>query len=242
MADAAQFTVTAMAEQEKREKEKAQSDKDAAARAAAQFKMQQQTQAAFMRVEAEKAKAQMKEQAKADMADDEISKKPIMVKILRYFEAFPELAKKVPKLSAKASKAECEETLNIIRNELSCARSLFRLHHQVNYGLIALESIWGDGTKAPAWVPPQMRVNLTGISKYFRDGMFRDEITPLLVELDIEYPWLGRSSLLMRTAETVAEMCAKTHLMNTNPEIAAKMMGISKEGAKDDVDLGQLPS
>ena len=72
-----------------------------------------------------------------------------------------------------------------------------------------------------ARLPEPLQVNLTGLSSLFRTGKF-PELDPLIAEFDIEYPWIGKRSLLWRVVGTFGEILAKVQLYNTNP--AAKMI------------------
>ena len=63
--------------------------------------------------------------------------------------------------------------------------------------------------------------NLTGMSILFRNGKF-PELDPLIAEVDIDYPWIGKRSLLWRVVGAFGEILSKVHLYNTNP--AAKMI------------------
>eukprot|EP00727_Mastigamoeba_balamuthi_P000687 m51a1_g10615 hypothetical protein (247) ;mRNA; f:50269-51009 len=197
----------------------------------------QKTQTAALRVETERAKAQVKDDAKKQQDAEEAKKKPIIAKINRYLAAFPNLAGVVPKISTRASLQEVQEVLNIIREEIASQRSLYQLHKYVNTAFVALETTWKNGSGAPSWVPPQMRLNLTNMSMYYRQGLFDKEIEPVLMEIDIEYPWLGRQSLIWRTLEAFTEALTKTHIINSDPEAAQILM---QKGAKDIPDLEKL--
>ena len=72
-----------------------------------------------------------------------------------------------------------------------------------------------------AQLPELFQVNLAGLSTLFRTGKF-PELDPLIAEVDIEYPWIGKRSLLWRVVGTFGEILTKVHLYNTNP--AAKMI------------------
>lgn len=207
-------------EAQKAQKAKRTSDK---------FWEQQSTQ--NLKIQAEATKMAMKREAKMEQDMEEVRKKAIYAKISRYIEAFPFLQGKIPKIGAKISLLELEEILYIIRSEMDSQRSLVQLQKYADFGFYALGAYWGDGSKLTA-LPPQLRLNLTGIQEYHKRGLFNDQLGPILMEIDIEYPWLGRQSLLFRTLEAVTEVMMKTHIINTNPE-ARKLLGLEKEPPKD---------
>eukprot|EP00727_Mastigamoeba_balamuthi_P001402 m51a1_g11259 hypothetical protein (487) ;mRNA; r:33-8732 len=205
------FTVESVQSAVQKEQEAAavpKKDKDATDRILQNFeKSLQKTQTAALRVETDRARTQLKEDTKRQGDIEEAKKKPILTKINRYLSAFPSLSGAVPKVGPKASLLELQEVLNIIP-------------------FMALETTWNDGSKAPTWVPPQLRFNLKNITAYYRQGMFDKEIEPIITEIDIEYPWLGRQSLFWRGLEAVSEAITHTHFMNTYAG-ASKILGES---------------
>eukprot|EP00727_Mastigamoeba_balamuthi_P000206 m51a1_g10182 hypothetical protein (76) ;mRNA; f:82215-82442 len=72
---------------------------------------------------------------------------------------------------------------------------------------------------------------------YYRQDLFDKEIEPVLMKIDIKYPWLGRQSLIGRTLEAFTEMLTKTHIINSDPEAVQILM---QKGAKDISDLEKL--
>eukprot|EP00727_Mastigamoeba_balamuthi_P004444 m51a1_g13999 hypothetical protein (229) ;mRNA; r:1064569-1065309 len=179
----------------------------------------QKMQTAALCVETEQAKVQVKDDTKKQQDAEEAKKKPIITKINRYLTAFPNLAGVVPKISMRAS------------------LSLYQLHKYVNMVFVVLETTWKNGSGAPSWVPPQMCLNLTNMFMYYRQGLFDKEIVPVLMEIDIEYPWLGRQSLIWRTLEVFTEALTKIHIINSDPEAVQILM---QKGTKDIPDLEKL--
>lgn len=160
--------------------------------------------------------AKVKQDDKDKKAAEEVYKKDLRHKINKYLENFPMIAQKVPKLSERASLPEYEELLYLIHEELNTQRSLVNLKRYADAGVTALETFWGDGSKL-TMLPPPLRFNVRGMSEQFRAGAFGEEIEPILLELDIEYPWLGQQSLPMRLIGAVSTMMLKTHIMNMSP-------------------------
>ena len=72
-----------------------------------------------------------------------------------------------------------------------------------------------------AQLPKPLQLNLSGLSDLFRKGKF-PELEPLIAEVDIEYPWIGKRSLWLRVLGAFSSIATKVHLYNTNP--AAKMI------------------
>jgi hypothetical protein len=185
----------------------------------------------MMKMDEVKQKEAFKQAAKAEAENEAIYIRRLQVMIQRYFDAFPFLREKIPKLPAKTSVGEMEEIVRLIREEMDSQRSLVQLHRYADYGFYALENFWGDGSKL-TFLPPPIRFNLTHINEFHRLGYFRNELDALLMEIDIEYPWLGRQSILLRALESFSQVLIKTHIINTNPE-ARKVLGLESQTPKD---------
>ncbi len=157
----------------------------------------------------------MKAQEKAQKEAEAGEIKAILWKINLYCERFPGVASRIPKLGPKPSIGECQEVLAIIKDIMMTQGSMSSIATYFNSGFTILETLWGDGTKMTS-VPPPLRFNLAGISQLFRQGKF-PELEPLIAEMDIEYPWLGRRPLWMRFTSTIADILTRVHIYNTNP-------------------------
>lgn len=182
-------------------------------------------------------KEQASERKKVVEDNEAVIKKELQFKINMYFDRFPFLSEKIPKLSARFTISEAEEILFLIRREMDSQNSLRNIQNYVNYGAMTLEAFWGDGSRM-TFLPQESRLNLKGISSLVQGGTFRDEILPLLMEIDIEYPWLGRRALPMRIVESVTNVLMKTHLLNTNPA-ARRLLNLETESPID-IDESQL--
>ena len=193
---------------------------------------------AFIKAQAEATKVAIKDQEKALKDMEEVKKKALFTKISRYLDTFPFLQGKIPKITAKTSYAELEEILALIRAEMDSQRSLHQLRKYANYGFMVFGQYWGDGSRM-TFLPPPLRLNLNGIDQYFQKGIFNQELEPLLLEIDIEYPALGRQSLFLRVAEAFGDVMLKTHAINTNPD-ARKILGLEKTPPKDIPGLDKL--
>lgn len=187
----------------------------------------QKSAQATVKVGAERAKIEMKNEMKREVETEEAMKRPLLWKINKYVEAFPWLMQKIPKLTAKSTLPELEMTLGLIREELSSQRSLVNVHRFLDQGVMVMESVWGDGSNM-TFVPPQYRLNLTGMTALWRKGQFMEEWEPLIQEIDIEYPWLGRQSLPFRAMEALISMLVTVHVINVNPQARA-MFKLDKE-------------
>lgn len=179
------------------------------------------------RVRVEEAKMAMKDEKKTIQEIEEAAKKPLIKKILAYMERFPFLKEKIPKIGAKASLIELRETVALIREEMDGQMSLHQVHKYFDYGFMFTETTWKDGSALPQWVPAQLRFNLTNMTDLWRNGAFAQELEPLIMEIDCEYPWLGRQSLLVRTVDAMSSIMMKVHLYNTNPA-ARKVLNLEK--------------
>lgn len=191
-------------------------------------------QSAAIKAVTEIRKVQEKKEAESEAAQV----KAVITKIQRYVQAFPFLADKIPKLGPRASLVEAEEVLKIVREEMDSQRSLLNVHRYVDNGFGILGGVWGDGAKM-TFLPPQLRLNLKGIDELHRKGLFRESLEPILQEIDIEYPWIGRQGLMLRALGALTEALLKTHLINTNPELR-KVMGLDKEPPKEVPGLDKL--
>lgn len=228
--DAANFTVDAvqkLEEEEQRSAERAML-KETERRQSSRASEKMVESALKMNEAREKVQIKTKERTVLELED--AKRKGLEVKIKKYMQNFPGLQQIIPKPTARSSLPELEEILNQIRDEIASERSLFRVRNYANQALTMLETTWGDGTNAPSWVPAPMRFNLLGISSYYKMGAFEAEIAPILTEIDIEYPWLGRSNLVMRGIEAVTLMCAKANAMNADPKV--RELVLKKAAAK----------
>lgn len=223
--DAANFTVDAIRKADDEEQKGAERAmlKEAERRQSSRAAEKMVDSAIKMNESREKTQAKTRERTQLEIED--AKRKAIECKIKKYVQAFPALSQVIPRPSARASIPELEEIVAQIRDEIASQRSLHRVRNYASQALMLLETTWGDGSGAPSFVPAPMRLNLLGISKYYRMGAFESEIAPLLVEIDIEYPWLGRSNLVMRGMEAISLMCVKTNAINTNPEARALILG-----------------
>lgn len=169
---------------------------------------------------------------------EDIQKKKILHKISQYMERFPTLGPRIPKLPQRCTLEEANEVLLIIRDEMNSQRSLMNLMKYTDHAFAVLENVWGDGSRMTR-LPPPLRLNLSGLSDLWRKGIFHDEITPVLAEIDIEYPWLGQQTLPVRCIEALSGVLLKVHLLNTNPN-ARKMLNLEKQLPLEEDEIGDL--
>lgn len=181
--------------------------------------------------------AMRKHQEKAEKDREASAIKGLEWKIGQYIRHFPGIASRLPKLSPKPTEAECLRMVDIIKEILSTQGSMATIAGYFYQGFTMTELFWGDGKDMTA-VPPKLRLNLSNISVLFRDGKF-PQLDPLIAELDVEYPWLGRRSLFMRLGSTIMDILFKVNLYNTNPA-AAKMFEMESRGPVDVPDVEGL--
>jgi hypothetical protein len=189
-----------------------------------------QSKASFARRAEEQRKRA--EQVEHDM--EEVEKRRLIHKIKMYIHHFPGCVERISLPGPKSSLAEVYECYSQIKEERNASSSVQNIANYFGYGFTALETIVGDGNRLTS-LPPGLRPNLKGIGTLFRTGKF-PELNDIMLELDIEYPWLGSSSLMMRTIHALTQVIVKVHMANTNP-IAARMFNMMEQPAADISDL-----
>lgn len=212
------FTVEALSRPDPREERAERADKASAGIS----KLIEKTGAAQMKIETEKLKVEAKQDAKRDVEIEEAKKRPYLQKIDLYLQRFPWLQEKLClKVGPRTSLPELVYVLEIIRSEMNCRMSLNRLVSGVDTGILFWEGFWGDGTRM-TFLPQELRWDVTGMYKMWKEGAFVEDIIPILQEIDIEYPWLGRQTLPMRAVSGLLTMMAKANMKNKNPELFKK--------------------
>lgn len=143
----------------------------------------------------------------------------LLTRIKKYTEAFPTVQELCPKITDKTTIAELEEILDIFKEEMDSAGSVKNLMKKTSIMTKMLEGVIGDG-KQLVFLPPPLRLNLTGLSRAFESGLFNDDFVPIMTEIDIEYPWLAGQGLFGRASNAVISMILTVNAMNTNPSFA----------------------
>jgi hypothetical protein len=234
LVDPANFTAGKMAAVEA-EKERKEAEENAGMKEEAKKERREErasrlierTNQAFVKVAVKDAMEKRKEEAKVAQDIEDARKKDLLYKINLYLTRFPFLSEKIPKVNARSSMPELVVTLGLIREEMNSQRSLYQVQSYAGYGFLMVDQLWGDGKKM-TFVPEPLRLNLSGIYSIYRSGALSEDILPLLMEIDIEYPWLGRQSLVMRSLEALSGILLKVHAYNTNPS-AKKLFNLSQE-------------
>ena len=220
------FSVSAIQEREQREEVDDEKMTLAQKRDREVQKSIDKSNMAFAKVSAERAKNDAKLDAKREAEMAEAQKRPYLTKIQSYLDTFPFLSEKLGpavKVTTRTSLPELVYTLGVIRHEMDTRRSLNRLVSGMDTGILMLEGIWGDGSVlAKRGVPPHLCWNLTGMYGMWKEGAFMEDVLPLLQEIDIEYPWLGKQSLPLRALSTAVGIMAKVNMKNT-PRVADLM-------------------
>ena len=224
--DAAAFTTEALAKRnskhaEEQDKAAEKEHRDAIAERQS-AKNTDRMQGQMLKMEEERRKEFLKQKAKVEADSEESAKKPLLVKINRYVQTFTFLQQVIPKPSARASLMELQEILGLIRTEMATHGANRKLH-MYSFGIFtAIEKFWGNGSTLPEWVPPQIRqMDLTNLSRFYASGAFDEDIEPLIQEIDIEYPWIGRSGLAMRILGAITDAGTKTAQANVNHAMMA---------------------
>ena len=231
--DAINFTVEAMAAQEAQKVQEAEKKTQA-------NEQKKRTQKAVEQMlkppPASVINAQIKHEEKVRHEMEEIERRKVMKIIIQYFERFPGLAKELPKPTARMSLAEAQELLEQIREAMNTRGSLQSIAGYFDYGFMGLEKLMEN----PAYkkvVDHSFHLNLTGLSAAHRKGEFMQELGPIIAEIDIEYPGLGRRPLIIRAIQAIGEAALKVHYLNTDPN-ARKIL---EHGNKKPVHLGEDP-
>ena len=157
-----------------------------------------------------------KEQA---LKSDEKQKKELFRKIKKYCELYPDLAEFAEGINDRSNIAALQESLESMRETNNNRASLGNLIKKVEIGAEIMESVIQDG-KWMTGIPQRLRLNLTGLSKGVKSGLFNDSILPILTELDVEYPFLGGAGLFTRSMGAIVTILLTTHVINTNPNFA----------------------
>lgn len=170
-------------------------------------KVQEQVyQATAKRVTTEKLKAKEKAEAELEAGLTKIN----VLKIKRYYEAFPWLDQKIPRMSAKPTLPESAEVLGMIRETLNTQNSLASIFGYCDFGFQMLENM------DKSMLPRPCQLDLTGLTSRFREGEFKD-LGPLIQEINIEYPWIGSQSLIMRAITTFTRILLQVDYINKHP-------------------------
>jgi hypothetical protein len=238
MADIKELTVEGIQKEEQKERAAYEAEARQKLASAASARAAPKAQLQYMKMEAEKQKYAIRVAEKVQQETEAMITKRLQHQIYRYMDTFPFLKDKIPKIGAKASVPEMEEILAAIREEMDTQRSLIQIHKYVDFGMFSISSFWGDGSRF-LFLPPALRLNLTHLNEYHKRGLFRNELEPILQEIDIEYPWLGRQSLLLRGLEALSECLIKAHLINTNQD-AQKILAFETQPPKDLPDIKKL--
>ena len=221
--DALNFTADKMGEaNQKNEEQEAQTQLKTAVKKA---QMREQVKAqvvkpdttAIKRAAADHAKRSAQLEKDMEMVETRQNIEKINLYMSR-FGAF--LSTRIPKMSARPSLAESQETLDSIRTVMNNQMSVNTIAGYFNTGFVFLEKMWGDGQKM-TMVPEELRFNLKGISTNYQQS-FNTDFLPLIYEVDIEYPWLGRQSMALRLISSLTKVMLTTHMMNVSP--SAKKM------------------
>ena len=218
--DAAKFTASAIEGEIAGDQDKAQKDYEKAARESKLRTKLDSSTVNFIKMDGRRKEQAFKDGVKLRKDIDEANKKALLYKIQKYFDRFPFLESKIPKPNPKGSIIEIEETLTSIRLEMDSQNSIQTVMSYWKYGLVFTESIVQDGSQL-TFLPEKYRLNLTGLTKMTERGLFNDDVLPVLLEIDTEYPWIGQSGLVRRAATAFFGVLFKVHMLNTNPAAMA---------------------
>jgi len=227
--DASLFTVAAMEEMEKAQKEAPSKKREKKAPEEPKDpneKMRQKMMAQMLKPPPVSiVKENIRQQEKSKLESEEAEKASLVNKINLYYERFPLLMGKLPKLSPRASLSETQQFLKMVYDVIDSVGSVHTIYGYVDTGLAKLESFMSDPHNV-AKLPNCLQLNLKGMVSLFRQGKF-PELDPIIAQLDIEYPWLGRRGLWMRTLSAIQGIAYKVHVFNTDPAMK-KIMEMGK--------------
>jgi len=162
-------------------------------------------------------KEHIRQQERAKQEAEDSEKRKILTKIQLYYERFPLLAAKIGRLPQRISLPEAQEVLTQIHSTLDSVGSVQNIYGYVDLGFMKLEQFMGDDTSR-AKLPSYLQLNLKGLSTLFRQGKF-PELEPIIAQLDIEYPWLGRRGLWWRVLGALQSIALKVHLYNSGEKM-----------------------
>jgi hypothetical protein len=180
----------------------------------------------------------MKQEMQKTREEEEVEKKSVFTTINAYYQRFPGLREKFPELTPKTSLAEADEILALIRETMNSAGSIRTLAEYVNTGFTMIEKTFANES-FKSKLPDSIKWDLTGLSQFFREGKF-PELDPIIMEIDIEYPWIGRRPLIWRAIQAIQISLMKVHIYNTNPAARkifemAKSKPVPKPDGADDL-------
>ena len=171
-------------------------------------------------------KERIRQEEKFQREAEEVEKRKIMGKICKYVDRFPDVLDKIPKINGRLSLAESREILAQVHEAMNTAAGIVNVHGMFTTGLTVIERVMAD-KKFSEKLPERFRLNLKGLGNLCSAGRF-PELVNLAAELDIEYPWLGRRSLIFRAIGTLGDILMKVHISNTHPE-AAQILQMSQK-------------
>jgi len=128
-------------------------------------------------------KENLKQQEKAKQEMEDVEKSKLYPKIKLYFERFPFLMEKLPKLNGRASLSEVKEYLKMIYDCLDSVGSVRNIVGYIDMGFSKLETYMSDPHNI-AGLPSFLQLDLKGMTNLFRQGKF-PELDPIIVQMDI---------------------------------------------------------
>ena len=138
--EAEAFTVSSIDAQEKKEEESLASQIEEKKREEASSKSREKMMAQMLKPPPPAIiREQIKQNDKARHDAEEVEKRKLFLKIQLYFERFPGLMTKIPKISARSSLVEAEEILNQIRHTMNSMGSCRNIIKYVEIGFTVLE-------------------------------------------------------------------------------------------------------
>ena len=155
--DASAFTVSSIDDQEKKEERQAEEKKKeetvSKSREKAMASLLKPPPPAIIR-------EQIKQNEKARQESEDVEKRKLFLKIQLYFERFPGLMGKIPKISAKTSLAEAQEILNQIHHTMDSMGSCRAIIGYIDTGFTIIEGFYNDKEKV-AQLPKPLKLNLS---------------------------------------------------------------------------------
>ena len=143
----------------------------------------------------------------------------------KYIEKWPESAHRIRPLPPKPTLGEVTQCLKSVRETRNRIGSENRVAGILSIAIASFEKWWGSGDKP--WIPPEMRLDVRGITKNFAKKEFT-EMNEIVEEIDLEYPWLGRQPLPARALGAFYLSMNEQDQRNKNPDYKAEMAALNK--------------
>ncbi len=167
-------------------------------------------------------KEKEREKARMKVVEERVAQRLLFSNIEKYQQRFPDLAKYLPPISIDTPPEELLVHLNMIKELRNSIGSEERVNGIIFMLLTLIENFVKDGSGLPHWIPPQFRMDLRNMSKYYQNGDL-PALKELASEIDLEFPWIGRQGLLIRSMGVLGMSAFQTNFNNKMREAMQKL-------------------